>query len=72
MKNFDIETPCLKCGYAFSEAFIEYKVGVFDVAGQENISTIHFGEPIDAYLLRICRRCGYKWPERTIDNEESI
>ena len=66
MKDFDITTSCVKCGYS-GNAFIGYRVGIFHTADQENISTTSFGEQADGYLLRTCQRCGYKWPERTID-----
>ena len=66
MKNFDTTTSCPKCGYA-ADAFIDYKVGVFSTTDQENISTTSFGGQTDEYLLRTCKLCGYKWPERTLD-----
>uniref|UniRef100_A0A6H2A2V7 Uncharacterized protein n=1 Tax=viral metagenome TaxID=1070528 RepID=A0A6H2A2V7_9ZZZZ len=65
MKDFDITTLCVKCGYR--NASITYRVGQFDPAGQENISTVRFGGTGEGHLLRTCQRCGYKWPERTID-----
>ena len=68
MKDFDITTLCVKCGYR--NASITYKVGKFDPVGRGNISAVAFGEPADSYLLRTCQRCGYKWPERTIDMHE--
>jgi len=68
MKDFDIATPCVKCGYSGNAASVEYRVGRFDPIEQQNISIVTFGKrPIDEYLLRSCQRCGYKWPERTID-----
>ena len=66
MKEFNSTTSCVKCGYS-GNAFIGYRVGRFDPVGQENISTVRFGGTGEGYLLRTCQRCGYKWPERTID-----
>ena len=72
MQDLDIESPCIKCGNFDEDAFVEYKVGVFDPVGQENVPTIRFGERGDGYLLRTCRRCGYKWPERTLNINEDV
>ena len=69
MKDFDITTICVKCGY-FGNAFIEYSVGRFDPVGQQNIATVGFGDTGDGYLLCTCQRCGYRWPENTVDMNE--
>jgi predicted nucleic-acid-binding Zn-ribbon protein len=70
MNEFHIANPCIKCGYSGNAADIQYKVGYFDLDGQENIYSTEFSRPSPAYLLRTCARCGYKWPEKTIDNGE--
>ncbi len=67
MKDFDISSPCIKCGYSGNAADIQYKVGIFSEELQEAINITQMGYPPDDYLLRTCRMCGYKWPERTID-----
>ena len=67
MKKFDEETICEKCGFSQWEILVEYKTGIFDRFVQEDIPVNSFGEPPDEYLLRTCRRCGYEWPEMTLD-----
>jgi len=73
MKEFDIGAPCPKCGYFEENAFVEYRVGPFDpgsalldhLLSRQSI-TDATGSSVNEYLLRTCRRCGYKWPERVI------
>jgi len=67
MKKFELKNFCSKCGYLFKDAFVEYKVGIFHHVDQENTSITSFGKGPNGYLLRTCQRCGYKWPEMTID-----
>ena len=62
------EVNCEKCG-CFGQPLIEYKTGIFDIQFQQSLSSGTFGEKnYPEYLLRTCRQCGYKWPERTIDS----
>jgi len=71
MKEFNHYSNCIKCAEDASKpAFIEYKVGIFDSNGQENINIRTHGEPSEGYLMRTCRVCGYKWPEKCIDAKE--
>ena len=67
MREFVLNTTCIKCGY-FSQPLIEYKTGIFDMEFQQPLSAHTFGETPPEYLLRTCRQCGYKWPERTVDS----
>ena len=68
MKEFVSEAKCEKCGFV-SRPLIEYKTGIFDIEFQQSLSSQTLGLQITPkYLLRTCRQCGYKWPERTIDS----
>ena len=70
MKEFELDSVCSKCGNWGWGATpsIEYKTGVFDIQFQQSLHTGTFGDERAEYLLRTCNRCGYKWPERTIDS----
>ena len=68
MKNFDLNTPCIKCGYCLDHASIDYQIGIFSEELQQSVSTTVIGSPPDDYLLRTCRRCGYMWAEKAIDS----
>jgi len=73
MKEFlYFNTKCQKCGLDmrdinYKPPCTEYKVGVFDEMTQHHTGEYPIDEPIKEYLLRTCRRCGYKWPEKCID-----
>lgn len=74
MEAFELVRTCKKCGRSCIDGnapTVEYKVGVWDPMIRENIIVGAMGiKPKDhEYLLRTCRRCGYKWPERCIDGE---
>ena len=71
MKEFGLYHKCIKCGFDNANRIpdIEYKTGIFDTQFQQSISSSTFSEKnYPDYLLRTCRQCGYKWPERTIDS----
>ena len=73
MKEFELDSMCPKCGNWGWNATpsVEYKTGIFDIQFQQSLSSNTFGENnYPEYLLRTCKRCGYKWPERTIDSCE--
>lgn len=58
MKKFDLYSHCIKCGEGKGDKsihHIEYYIPD-EFGGQE-------------YLKRTCRRCGYTWKERCVDNE---
>jgi len=70
MHPFQISRSCSKCGFYAKTPGIEYKIGIFNVLTQDSVCTsITIGDARpDEYLLRVCQRCGYKWPERTVDS----
>jgi len=63
LKEYEAIAECDKCGSLYYP-LIEYKVGEFDPQAQENIHYYFFGCEIKDYLMRTCRNCGYKWPEK--------
>jgi len=67
MKEFNLATPCIKCGYSGNAADVEYNVGVFFEETQTAVNTAKMGYEPDDYLLRTCQRCGYKWAEKVIE-----
>jgi len=69
MHPFQIQRSCSKCGFYAKIPGIEYKTGIFNILNQEEITNTTIGDTRpDEYLLRRCLRCGYKWPERTVDS----
>lgn len=70
MEKFDLSRACVKCGYNKQPASVIYAVGVFDQEDQSNIYRRGFGVTQPDYLIRTCIRCGYRWPERTLDADE--
>ena len=73
MKPFLLSRKCDKCGFYTKIPDIEYKVGIFEEVGQKNICNTMIGDiKQDDYLLRTCQRCGYKWPEHTIDFYDEV
>jgi hypothetical protein len=74
MEAFELVRTCPKCGrscYNGDTPTVEYRVGIWDPMNLENIMRASLGDkPEDyEYLLRTCRWCGYKWPERCVDKE---
>lgn len=65
MKEYSEASRCTKCGF-IDTPMTDYSIGIFDPASQENTRAGTFGGPIKEYLLRTCRRCGYKWQEKVI------
>ena len=66
MKDFDLNTSCIKCGYCNDYADIQYKLGIFSEELQEGVAITGIGYKPDDYLLRTCQRCGYMWAERCL------
>jgi predicted nucleic-acid-binding Zn-ribbon protein len=66
MKKFNPDSCCTKCG-SHSDAYIEYKLGIFSKETQSHIDTGSFGATPEEYILRTCSRCGYKWAEECLN-----
>lgn len=52
-EEFHLDAYCIKCGYR-GDGHIEYRLAHHDAIQEE-------------HLLRTCKRCGYSWPQKVID-----
>ena len=76
MKEYNYYSGCRRCGYYPKDfkantvaADTEYKLGTFDDATQKCIHIEEFGIKPEEYLLRTCRRCGFKWAEKCLEDK---
>ena len=74
LPKFTFWPMCKKCGFDEYQAFhvndnpdVEYKRGQWLEDIQMNVEDMGY---MHEYLLRTCRRCGFKWAEATINTEE--
>lgn len=68
MKKFSEDSKCVKCGF-----FGRSNVDVLYMLKDSSIllSDSHSQQTFDTdVMVRTCRRCGYCWVEKPLDNKE--
>jgi len=68
LKPFDGEASCPKCGH--EEVRVRYERAGEDDDEWESRPKYHKW-PVHEFLMRVCERCDYQWPEAVITSPKS-